>query len=77
MRGKEIPLRARVYVSVGHDEYWSGEQRRHVEDARDAGSSEETPSQWLQGKRTVPVTKNFTTLKRSQYLHQHDISWYC
>ncbi|CAE7151794.1 unnamed protein product [Symbiodinium pilosum] len=36
-RGGEIPKRARVYVSVGHDEYWSGEQRRHVEAARDAG----------------------------------------
>ena len=36
-RGEEINRRARVYVSVGHDEYWSGEQRRHVEAARDAG----------------------------------------
>ncbi|MEP7345628.1 MAG: N,N-dimethylformamidase beta subunit family domain-containing protein, partial [Gemmatimonadaceae bacterium] len=26
-----------VFVSVGHDEYWSGDQRRHVEEARDAG----------------------------------------
>ncbi|WP_053739507.1 DUF4082 domain-containing protein [Nocardia sp. NRRL S-836] len=26
-----------VYLSVGHDEYWSGEQRAHVEAARDAG----------------------------------------
>jgi hypothetical protein len=27
----------RVFVSTGHDEYWSGEQRGHVEAARDAG----------------------------------------
>lgn len=27
----------KLYMSVGHDEYWSGEQRAHVEAARDAG----------------------------------------
>ncbi|MGQ0734158.1 MAG: N,N-dimethylformamidase beta subunit family domain-containing protein [Acidobacteriota bacterium] len=27
----------KVFVSVGHDEYWSAGQRRHVEAARDAG----------------------------------------
>jgi N,N-dimethylformamidase beta subunit-like protein len=27
----------RVFLSVGHDEYWSGAQRAHVEAARDAG----------------------------------------
>lgn len=27
----------KVFVSVGHDEYWSGQQRKNVEDARDAG----------------------------------------
>ncbi len=26
-----------AFISVGHDEYWSGEQRCNVEDARDAG----------------------------------------
>ena len=26
-----------IYLSVGHDEYWSGDQRAHVEAARDAG----------------------------------------
>ena len=26
-----------VFLSVGHDEYWSGEQRANVENARDAG----------------------------------------
>ncbi|CAJ1357358.1 unnamed protein product [Effrenium voratum] len=36
-KGAEIAKRAAVYISVGHDEYWSGEQRRHVEAARDAG----------------------------------------
>lgn len=29
--------RHRVFLSVGHDEYWSGAQRAHVEAARDAG----------------------------------------
>lgn len=27
----------KVFMSVGHDEYWSGDQRAHVEAARDAG----------------------------------------
>jgi hypothetical protein len=35
-RGAEI-LAHRVYLSVGHDEYWSGEQRANVEAARAAG----------------------------------------
>lgn len=35
-RGDEI-LEHRVFLSVGHDEYWSGEQRRNVESARAAG----------------------------------------
>jgi hypothetical protein len=26
-----------AYISVGHDEYWSGDQRANVEEARDAG----------------------------------------
>lgn len=35
-RGDEI-LEHRVFLSVGHDEYWSGRQRRNVEAARNAG----------------------------------------
>ena len=35
-RGEEI-LKHRLFLSVGHDEYWSLDQRRHVEAARDAG----------------------------------------
>ena len=35
-RGEEI-LNHRLFLSVGHDEYWSLDQRRHVEAARDAG----------------------------------------
>ena len=27
----------RIFLSTGHDEYWSGDQRAHVEAARDAG----------------------------------------
>ncbi|HEY6401326.1 MAG TPA: N,N-dimethylformamidase beta subunit family domain-containing protein, partial [Blastocatellia bacterium] len=35
-RGAEI-LEHNVFLSVGHDEYWSGPQRSNVETARDAG----------------------------------------
>ncbi|MFN0088927.1 MAG: DUF4082 domain-containing protein [Acidimicrobiales bacterium] len=35
---RSIPS-AKVFVSSGHDEYWSGPQRNHVEAARDAGTS--------------------------------------
>ncbi len=35
-RGEEI-LKHRLFLSVGHDEYWSLDQRRNVERARDAG----------------------------------------
>jgi hypothetical protein len=35
-RGEEL-LEHKVFLSVGHDEYWSGSQRRHVEAARDRG----------------------------------------
>jgi hypothetical protein len=35
-RGSEL-LEHRVFLSVGHDEYWSGGQRAAVEAARDAG----------------------------------------
>ncbi|MDB5527037.1 MAG: hypothetical protein JWR51_140 [Devosia sp.] len=30
-------LNSKIFLSVGHDEYWSGEQRDNVEAARDAG----------------------------------------
>ncbi len=35
-RGEEI-RKHRLFLSVGHDEYWSLDQRRHVEAGRDAG----------------------------------------
>jgi hypothetical protein len=35
-RGSEL-LNHKVFLSVGHDEYWSGEQRTNVENARAAG----------------------------------------
>ena len=35
-RGEEI-RKHRLFLSVGHDEYWSLEQRQHVEAARDVG----------------------------------------
>jgi methionine-rich copper-binding protein CopC len=35
-RGAEL-LEHKVFLSVGHDEYWSGAQRTNVEAARDAG----------------------------------------
>lgn len=34
---RESPRRARAFLSVGHDEYWSWEMRANVESARDAG----------------------------------------
>src|SRR5262245_17466169 len=34
--GAEL-LEHKVFMSVGHDEYWSGDQRANVETARDAG----------------------------------------
>ena len=34
--GSEL-LEHKLFLSVGHDEYWSGEQRANVEAARDAG----------------------------------------
>src|SRR6516165_1241034 len=37
-RGGEL-LEHKVFLSVGHDEYWSGGQRANVEAARDAGVS--------------------------------------
>ncbi|MBZ4486895.1 DUF4082 domain-containing protein [Microbacterium sp. cx-55] len=35
-RGSEL-LNHKVFMSVGHDEYWSGAQRANIEAARDAG----------------------------------------
>ncbi len=35
--GVDALLGHKAYLSVGHDEYWSGGQRANVEDARDAG----------------------------------------
>ena len=37
-RGAEI-LEHKVFMTVGHDEYWSGQQRNNVEAARNAGVS--------------------------------------
>lgn len=36
-RRGELIRNHRLFLSVGHDEYWSGDQRRHVEAARAAG----------------------------------------
>jgi N,N-dimethylformamidase beta subunit-like, C-terminal len=36
-RRGELIKNHKVFLSVGHDEYWSGQQRAHVEAARDAG----------------------------------------
>ena len=35
--GADYLIGHKAYISVGHDEYWSGEQRANVEEARDAG----------------------------------------
>lgn len=36
-RHGELLTNHKVFLSVGHDEYWSGQQRKNVEAARDAG----------------------------------------
>jgi Domain of unknown function (DUF4082)/Bacterial Ig domain len=36
-RGRQFVNHARIFLSVGHDEYWSGNQRANVEAARAAG----------------------------------------
>ena len=36
-RSGSLLLNHKVFLSVGHDEYWSGDQRANVEAARDAG----------------------------------------
>ena len=36
-RSGNLLLNHKTYISVGHDEYWSGQQRANVEAARDAG----------------------------------------
>jgi hypothetical protein len=61
-------LRHRVFLSVGHDEYWSGEQRASVEAARDAGvhlaflSGNEMfwKTRWEAGFRTMVCYKQTT-----------------
>ena len=47
-RGAEI-LEHDIFLSVGHDEYWSGQQRANVEAARSAGH----PPRVLQRQRSV------------------------
>ena len=55
----------KIFLSVGHDEYWSGEQRRKVEAARDRGvslaffSGNEVfwRTRWEDGHRTLVVYK--------------------
>jgi hypothetical protein len=56
----------RAFLSVGHDEYWSGRQRRNVEAARDAGvdlaffSGNEVfwKTRWEDGHRTLVSYKD-------------------
>ena len=36
-KGLTSAVRPKIFLSVGHDEYWSADQRAHVERARDAG----------------------------------------
>jgi hypothetical protein len=38
MRARRIPIDApKIFLSIGHDEYWSSEQRKNIELARDEG----------------------------------------
>jgi Domain of unknown function (DUF4082)/Bacterial Ig-like domain/Bacterial Ig domain len=65
-RGAEL-LNHKVFLSVGHDEYWSGAQRANVEAARDAGVN----LQFLSGNelywrtRLEPSVAGPTTLNRT------------
>ena len=63
-RGAEL-LEHKAFLSVGHDEYWSGAQRANVEAARDAGvnlaffSGNEVfwKTRWEDGHRTLVTYK--------------------
>jgi hypothetical protein len=65
-------LRHRLFLSVGHDEYWSGAQRAAVERARDAGlnlaffSGNEVfwRVRWEDGHRTMVVYKESQELAK-------------
>jgi hypothetical protein len=64
-RRGELIRNHRVFMSVGHDEYWSGTQRANVEAARDAGvslaffSGNEVfwKTRWENGNRTLVTYK--------------------
>jgi hypothetical protein len=64
-RGAEL-VEHRAFLSVGHDEYWSGKQRANVEAARDAGvdlaffSGNEVfwKTRWEDGHRTLVSYKD-------------------
>ena len=66
-RGGEL-VEHRAFLSVGHDEYWSGHQRANVEAARAAGvnlaffSGNEVfwKTRWEDGHRTLVVTRRRT-----------------
>ena len=63
----------RIFMSTGHDEYWSGQQRANVEAARDAGvnlaffSGNEVfwKTRWENDHRTLSVTRRRTTRGRA------------
>ena len=77
-RGDEL-LEHRAFLSVGHDEYWSGQQRANVEAARNAGvdlaffSGNEVfwKTRWEDGHRTLVSYKE--THANTQ--HRPDRPW--
>ena len=90
-RGRCRPARTaelrehRAFLSVGHDEYWSGQQRLNVEAARGAGlnlaflSGNEVfwKTRWENGYRTLVCYKaTHGTPRRSQrHLDRHISRW--
>ena len=74
----------RAFLSVGHDEYWSGQQRPYVEAARGAGvnlaffSGNEVfwKTRWEDGYRTLVCYKGRTARGRPQrHLDRHLAGW--
>ncbi|MFS0866252.1 DUF4082 domain-containing protein [Microbacterium sp. 179-B 1A2 NHS] len=69
-RGEEL-LNHDVFLSVGHDEYWSGRQRENVEAARDAG----VHLQFLSGNEVYWRTRWAPSTDGSQTDHRTLVSY--
>ncbi|GGU07128.1 hypothetical protein GCM10007979_00890 [Nocardioides albus] len=70
-RHGELLLNHETYLSVGHDEYWSGTQRANVEAARDAGVN----LQFLSGNEVYWKTRFEPSVDSSQTAHRTLVSY--